>query len=166
MKTTSLIPTKARRDFAKSCADKLTEIFTSPPIPVREIAEQNGVEVVVADFTKHKDDVSGFCVFESKKLYVNDEDSHTRQRFTVAHELGHWLLHKDIFDKQPDLYPILPRFSAPDASNVLEQEANYFAANLLVPTKLLIPVDAAPVTKLAFVFDVSRTMMEIRLKNV
>lgn len=160
------IPPSARRKLAENKADKLTDIYTSPSIPVREIAEQSGVEVVVADFGEHKDKMAGFCDFQHEKLYVNADDMHTRRRFTVAHELGHWLLHKDIFDKEPELYPYLPRFSAPDVSNILEQEANHFAANLLVPTKLLRPVKDAPVSTLASVFDVSKTMMEIRLKNV
>lgn len=159
------IPTYARRDVAKSTADKLTQNYSAPIIPVLEIAESNGVDVIFTDFGDHSQTVAGFCDFASAKLYVNVEDRSTRQSFTIAHELGHWLMHKSIFENDPDKYPVLPRFQSVDKSDTLEQEANAFAANLLVPSRLLSPVKHVPVAKLAEVFGVSRMMMEIRIKN-
>lgn len=158
--------TTPRWDLVKGKADKLSSLYSAPPVPVLEIAEQNGVDVVFADFGEHKDTVSGFCDFEEKKLYVNTEDGMRRQLFTMAHELGHWILHRKIFEDDPDRYPVLPRFHKPDRKDVLEKEANCFAANLLVPEKLLKPVRTASVAELARVFGVSTTMMEFRLQNV
>lgn len=147
-------------------ADRLTADYSTPPIPVFEIAECAGVNVVFADFKSHGDKVAGFCDFQSEKLYVNRLDPPNRKQFTIAHELGHWILHRDIFLEHPDKYPVLPRFQRVDISNTFEQEANAFAANLLVPKRLLTPVKHAPVSALAEIFGVSRQMMEIRLKNV
>jgi Zn-dependent peptidase ImmA (M78 family) len=151
---------------ARAVADDLTERYSSPPIPVLEIAERSGVDVVFADMGPHADVVAGFCDFAAAKLYVNRADIPNRQSFTIAHELGHWLLHRDLFKAHPEKYPVLPRFQSTDKNNPVEQEANFFAANLLVPARLLKPVSNAPVAALAGAFKVSRTMMEYRVKNV
>jgi Zn-dependent peptidase ImmA (M78 family) len=161
-----VIPRSPRWDLAKREADKLTSKYTVPPIPVIEIAETNGVDVVFADFGRFSDDVAGLCNFAAKKIFVNKDDIDVRQYFTIAHELGHWILHRDIFLAHPDLYPVLPRFQNPDKNNPLEKEANQFAANLLVPEHLLRPVKGASVSALASVFMVSKTMMEYRVQNV
>ena len=155
----------ARKPLAKNTADRLTDDYTSPIIPAKEIAEMNGVEVVLADFGRFADKVAGLCDFTKEKLFINVEDHPTRQMFTVAHELGHWILHKDYFRNDPSSYSVLPRFSAPK-SDPFEREANIFAANLLVPDKLLKPVKNSDPADLARVFGVSRQMMEIRLREI
>lgn len=66
-------------------------------------------------------------------IKVNRHDSKTRQRFTVAHEIGHFLLHKDrIGDGIVD--DILYRSSLSDS---LEAQANRIAADILMPADLL-----------------------------
>lgn len=155
-----------RWNLAKKTADELTEPYSTPPVPVHEIAEQNGVNVVFADFGKHRETVSGLCDFKAKRLYVNKFDSAQRQAFTIAHELGHWLLHRDEYIRDPKSYPVLPRFMDGNKDDPKEKEANKFAANILVPERLLKPVIGAPVSVLANIFGVSRTMMEYRVKNV
>ncbi|WP_348862079.1 ImmA/IrrE family metallo-endopeptidase [Neorhizobium sp. Rsf11] len=160
------VPTYARWDFARDRANSLTDPYRSPPIPVLEIAERNGVNVIFADFGQHSQSVAGFCDFKNARLYVNKEDRTERQFFTIAHEFGHWVLHRDVFLAHPDRYPVLPRFQNVDLHSPMEKEANYFAANLLVPERLLRPVITAPIASLASIFRVSRTMMEHRVNNV
>lgn len=160
-----IAPTKPRWALAKSKADELTANFSFPPIPALEIAESRGVDVVFVAFSEFEDDVSGFCDFNSAKLYVNQQDQPSRQNFTIAHELGHWVLHRSLFVEAPQRYQFLPRFTQPDRDDPLEKEANHFAANLLVPQKLLRPVLHAPVSKLADIFSVSKIMMEWRVRN-
>lgn len=159
-------PSVPRRRLAKEAADRLTQPFSTPPIPVVEIAEANGVQVILADFHEYSDQVAGFCDFHAAKLFVNAEDVAVRRNFTIAHELGHWILHRELFEQHPEQYPVLPRFQSASAGDALEQEANHFAANLLVPSRLLKPIVGAPVSALASIFMVSKTMMEYRLKNV
>lgn len=159
-------PRYADRSLAKKQADKLTSDYRSAPIPVYEIAEANGVDVVLDDFGRYGDEIAGMCDFNGKILYVNSQDPLPRQMFTIAHELGHWILHKDFFEKNPALYPVLPRKQSVATSNVFEQEANHFAAHLLVPDKLLLPVRGLTSSSLARMFRVSVLMMETRLKNV
>lgn len=156
---------KPRWSFVKAEADRLTRAFTAPPIPVLEIAERHGVDVAFADFGEAGSRVAGFCVFEEARLYVNASDILPRQTFTIAHEFGHWILHKDFFDHHPERYHILPRYQSDERKDPFEQEANCFAANLLVPKRLLQPVKHASVAALAEIFAVSREMMENRLKN-
>ena len=152
---------------AKRSADRLTADYSSPPIPVLEIAEQNGVNVVFAKFGASSGQVAGYCDFRKAKLFVNVEDGPRRQSFTIAHELGHWLMHRSIFVDNPGIYPVLPRFSRPVNNDPREKEANTFAAHLLVPDHLLKPVlnPFVSAAALADVFFVSRIMMEIRMKG-
>jgi len=160
-----MILTSPRWALAKQKAQELTRGYSAPPIPVAEIAEQCGVDVVFAEFGSGAATVAGFCDFEEKQIVVNDQENFGRKMFTIAHELGHWILHKRFFEAHPEKYAVLPRFQKP-ARNPFEQEANAFAAELLAPTQLLIPVKSAGVAKLANVFGVSREMMEYRLRNV
>jgi Zn-dependent peptidase ImmA (M78 family) len=132
---------------------------------VHEIAQRNGVNVVFSTFGDHSDKVAGFCDFASARIYVNKNDGIGRQMFTMAHELGHWILHRQFFAADPQAYAVLPRFQRP-TQTPMETEANVFAAELLVPPRLLEAVKGAPVAALSKVFRVSREMMENRLKNV
>jgi Zn-dependent peptidase ImmA (M78 family) len=157
---------RPNKSGARETARKLSKDFSVPAIPVIELAEQNGVNVVFADLGRFKDSVAGLIDFETRKIYVNADDHSNRQRFTIAHELGHWMLHRKAFEENPEAYPVLPRFQHVEESNAFEQEANAFAAELLVPEHLLKQVMGAPVSALAPVFDVSRSMIENRLKNV
>ncbi len=50
------LPT-ARYSLAKKKAEELTAVYSSPPIPVLEIAQSNGVNVVFSNFGKHSDKV-------------------------------------------------------------------------------------------------------------
>lgn len=155
-----------RWNNVRAKADELSAPFSSPPIPVQEIAEDNGVDVVFANFGANGEKVAGFCDFKAKKLFVNAADPLNRQTFTIAHEFGHWILHREFFETHPDKYSILPRYQRTSSNNAFEQEANHFAAHLLVPKYLLSPVKHASASQLASIFAVSRTMMENRLKYV
>jgi Zn-dependent peptidase ImmA (M78 family) len=159
------VPKFVRWDFARETANKLTEKYSSPPIPVVEIAEGNGIAVHFSDFGKHSANIAGFCDFEEPAIYVNNSDSFGRKMFTIAHELGHWMLHRDFFEANPKEYAVLPRFQKA-VKNIFEREANCFAAELLVPKGLLLPIKDAGVARLADLFGVSREAMENRLKNV
>ena len=157
---------RSKLEDAERTADALTLIYSSPPIPSIDIAEENGVHVLFFDFGKHAESVSGLVDFPNARLYVNGRDEFERQGFTIAHELGHWMLHKDFYEADPERYKFLPRFSSPDRDDPLEQEANRFAASLQIPRRLLVPVLHAPVSKLSRIFRVKRAMMERRIGDV
>lgn len=101
------------------------------------------------------------------QIRVNKFEQKRRQRFTVAHEIAHYLLHRDLIgDGITD--DVLYRSSL---SNTIEREANQLAADILMPrssVKLLrdkfshLSSDTL-VETLASEFDVSRSAMRIRL---
>ena len=104
---------RSKLEYAESTADALTFIYSSPPIPSIDIAEENGVHVLFIDFGKHAESVSGLVDFPNARLYVNGRDEFERQSFTIAHELGHWLLHKDFYEADPERYKFLRNYSGP-----------------------------------------------------
>jgi Zn-dependent peptidase ImmA (M78 family) len=104
------------------------------PVPVEEIARSNGCRVVRSDLKE----ISGILVRSEgvPVIGVNAKHPETRRRFTVAHELGHLLLHegKEVrFDK--DFRVSLRSSTSSTGTDIEEIEANFFAASLLMPTK-------------------------------
>jgi len=75
-----------------------------------------------------------------------------RKRFSIAHELGHWELHASL--SQLDLYTET-KFEE-YKSNPIEQEADIFASELLMPTKLFRPLCADVAPNLATIKDLAK----------
>ncbi len=144
------------------------------PVPVFELAKLAGATVRVGPLAA---DLSGFLYRQANSpvLGVNSLHPATRQRFTVAHELGHLLLHKQesFVDRS---YPIFLRDELSSrAEDKHEIEANRFAAELLMPARLLLPMvgktppdidDSDQIARLARRFDVSPQAMVFRLINL
>jgi len=112
------------------------------PVPVDMIAQTLGIEIKL---DKVDDGLSGFIVRDrqSKKAIIGANKSHHlhRRRFTIAHELGHFLLHEGHtvhLDENRGAFRINLR-SAESASGEDndEKEANLFAAELLMPVAFL-----------------------------
>jgi len=95
------------------------------------------------------------------KIYVNKSHFETRRRFTIAHEIAHFILHKDLIGDgivDDALY-------RSNLSNKIEAQANSFAAEILMPWDLLnkyLPT-YNNVSDLARIFNVSKSAMSIRL---
>ena len=161
--------TDSRRAEIESEANKLTKVYSEPPIPVYEIARENGVEVYTANFEEVADTFSGFCDFRNDNIYLNQDDTPVRQFFTAAHELGHWVLHKELYLANPKEYAFMPkrRAIAGDSSdNPKEEEADYFASCLLMPHPLVKEFQTHfSTTELAGMFNVPRALMEKRLRG-
>ncbi len=76
------------------------------------------------------------------RIVVNAAHPSTRQRFTIAHELGHFLFHRHLIGEGIDddrAYRSTPsgRFKNMNIGPAQETEANRFAATLLMPTNLI-----------------------------
>ncbi len=105
-------------------------------------------------------DAAGPCV-----VTVNAIHPRTRQRFTLAHEIAHFILHRDeIGDGITDngMY----RSGRPER---IEREANRYAADILMPWRLVIEKvrsGKSTAIELAREFDVSAAVAEIRLKEL
>jgi Zn-dependent peptidase ImmA (M78 family) len=112
--------------------------ITQPPVSVETIAKQINLRVRFEPFDGN---LSGCIVRQGGEVTIGINSFHhkNRQRFTLAHEIGHFFLHKGeeiIVDRS---FRVNLRDSeAAKAESPEEIEANYFAAELLMPTKFLL----------------------------
>lgn len=148
-------------------AEKIAKHQESLPIDVAAIAKEFGIAVFSQSLAEG---VSGVLVRDSQyrtasgfAIIVDRGEPAVRQRFTAAHELGHFLLHKEsIGDRIEDNYLLRSN----QLSNRQEIEANKFAADLLMPYNLIqaeLERGATTPEELAERFGVSLTAMSIRL---
>jgi hypothetical protein len=94
-------------------------------------------------------------------IIVRAQDPFARKRFTVAHEIAHYLLHRNLFVREL----IDDALYRSGLSTSVEAEANGLAADLLMPWHLLTPLVDRPIPDLASLFGVSQQAMSIRLKS-
>ena len=109
------------------------------PLNIKKVAEKIfGMKICEEDLGKS---VSGFLerIGENWCIYVNKYESDLRKKFTIAHELGHFILHKDKIIAQGASTPD-QIFFRNDDNNSVEQEANNFASELLMPKDEFIKV--------------------------
>jgi Zn-dependent peptidase ImmA (M78 family) len=112
------------------------------PVPVEKIARALGIDIKLDEVD---DNLSGFLVRDEKgkKTVIGANKSHhpNRRRFTIAHELGHYLLHKGQLvhlDENRVAFTVNLRNSeSAKGEDPEEREANLFAAELLMPAKFL-----------------------------
>ncbi len=147
----------------------LQKLVTSTPTDLEDIAKKNNILLGA----KFMDDDSGRIYFDKDKdqyvIEYNLFHSSRRQRFTIAHEFGHFFLHKDELEdkkeiKDNGIYRSL-------LSTQQEIEANKFAADLLMPLeavknqiKLYKKKDKMiDIKELSNIFNVSRQAIKIRL---
>jgi len=134
-----------------------------------------------------KEQILGYYNRNENRFYINDTDqSMTRQRFTIAHEIGHHVLHLNYPDNnlrkvilKRDLLTFIPADNLdvkfiPIVEENIEKEANEFAAYLLAPDieiKKRLPLielwlgGETFIRGIANLFGVSLEMMRIRLKT-
>ena len=107
----------------------------------------------------------------SWSVVYNQHHARVRQRFTVAHEIGHFIFHRELLANGVS-DTLAYRADAVELPNVNikrehEWQANNFAANLLIPDHWLRLAQAAGfrgVSELAQRFEVSETAMRIKLR--
>lgn len=141
--------------------------LANPPVDPEAIAEAMGVDVVYANFSPtSKDRISGFIQFDPLRIVVNNDISPNRMTFTIAHELAHYLLHREW--AQSKAYQVLPRQNDYARNKPPEeQEADCFAAELLVPADMLNRYrEYASPRELARIFAVSEDVILNRFKSL
>lgn len=141
------------------------------PVDVFNVAGALGarVQLEVAD-----DDLSGALhrdVDGGPVIGVNGRHHPNRKRFTIAHEIGHLLLH----DQPVYIDHVFRRDRrSSEAVDPHEIEANGFAAALLMPKDFVLrrvegkrlPLRSDEVERLANAFEVSTQAMTFRLENL
>jgi hypothetical protein len=168
----------------------------SLPVPVEAIADSHYTLLVREDAglgrkAGHPDiHVSGFIVPHKREIWVDGVEAHrapARRRFTIGHEVGHWVLH---CDKGAAAEPTSPPFCRTDTVQdtepedaldeaaattqrrfvpypMPEHEANHFGAAMLMPRALVLEEAEwckSDVAKMARAFDVSFEAMERRVQ--
>jgi Zn-dependent peptidase ImmA (M78 family) len=143
------------------------------PVPIESIVRSLGIKLIPYDLGE---DISGVLVIEGAAATIgyNKNEHRVRNRFTIAHELGHYQLHKG-----KDLFVDKPKMMFRNTSNKIykqeEAEANEFAASILMPEDLLkqemeiLDLDCteeASIKVLAKKFDVSSVAMSWRVYNL
>jgi Zn-dependent peptidase ImmA (M78 family) len=111
--------------------------ITAAPVPVAKIAKAKGARIHVDAL---EGEMSGFLYRDSDQAVIGVNTSHStgRQNFTMAHELGHLLLHDQEQLRVDREFRVRLRDDvSSQGTDVAEREANFFAASLLMPREFL-----------------------------
>jgi Zn-dependent peptidase ImmA (M78 family) len=169
-----------RRKYIRELVNRLlAEAYCeSAPVDVEQIAKLRNA---IVHRQSVEDNFSGYLFRNlqqaSAVIGVNSNHHVNRQRFTIGHELGHFLLHagdKLHIDRQ---FVMMRRDQqSSEGTNPEEMEANLFAAELLMPERFLVEdiqhlgsldlLDEERITRLARKYRVSQHAMTIRLTHL
>lgn len=162
---------KVRKDFSSKPIEETVNLLIEehnliPPIDLIGICNSLEIKVKEVDFD---DDLSGMLA--KNTIYISSNIHENRKRFTLAHELGHYLIHK----KKDNSYKgvrFRSEFISSKEKNE-EREANLFASLLLMPTHYLneelknnTEISEEFIFQLAKKYKVSSIAMTIRLEKM
>lgn len=108
------------------------------PVPIVAIMKSLNFQVILGEL---EDEISGIIGIDEtlrknydsdKVIAVNNKDNAGHQRFTMAHELAHYLFDFDV-SKNIIYYNT---YNTKENDSNIERRANFFAANLLMPEKI------------------------------
>lgn len=177
------MPSKPNADPAARVVELLARFAVrTPPVPVDRIAKGLGAQI---RFSPLDEELSGMIYIShgTPVIGVNSLHHPNRQRFSMAHEIAHLVLHRDLIsgkvhvDKEFRVQLMTLNRDAISAlgTEKIEVEANRFAAELLMPKAWFIealgnqPFDIdneGPLEELAKKFRVSRQALEFRIRNL
>lgn len=147
------------------------------PTPVERVAKALGA---ILRFSPLDEELSGMIYIKEGVPIIGVNSMHhpNRQRYTIAHELGHLELHRHLITTEVHVdknFPVLMRNpKSASGTELIEIQANQFAAELLMPRKLIQQAlekkefdidDDRPIEKLAKQFRVSKQALEYRIRN-
>ncbi|MDY0204822.1 MAG: ImmA/IrrE family metallo-endopeptidase [Desulfovibrio desulfuricans] len=146
-------------DEAASIVLKSYWDYSLPVNPV-EIAEKLGLKVYMSDELGR---LGGYYDQQEKEITINENDALSRQRFSVAHEIGHCVLGHGSSPRDNQ--------AAYNQQNYSKKEfqANIFAAELLMPKdamQVMVEIRGMKLATLCETFGVSEEAMTIRLRSL
>lgn len=158
----------------KSDISVVARHLTKAPIDLKAIFGDLGIQY---DELWMDDGASGSITRSGDNftVAVNALESETRQRFTAAHELAHYLMHRDLMGDGNRMHRHVDTLFAggEQSGDVLfkrshEVEANRLAAQIVMPKKLVEQkfAETPDAGMLAAQFGVSKAAMEIRLRTL
>lgn len=162
-------PSREFQGLSPKVRGLLDEYLDEYPVKLGEIAKRLGVRVLLSTLPRG---TSGQICKEDGEfvIRINRHEAKHRQRFTLAHELAHFLLHRDRIEASGGWSEnVLLRSGQPDQ---IEFEANRLASDLVIPSAKLAEATAAyrgaitaeVIDDLARRFKVSNAAMEIKLQ--
>ncbi|MDR1619184.1 MAG: ImmA/IrrE family metallo-endopeptidase [Clostridiales bacterium] len=172
-------------------------LLSSPrAIPIEEIIGTCGLEIDY-QYIRNNGRILGETIFDDTLIPVYDKDNGQysfisvrrgsiiidasllqpakigRLRFTMAHELAHWLIHQEIYTGTGESAAMLNKpLKSSEADAGLERQADRLACFLLMPTGQVKTAfyhnrnHADLTAAIANLFGVSRQAMDIRLKEL
>ncbi|HZM63672.1 MAG TPA: ImmA/IrrE family metallo-endopeptidase [Candidatus Saccharimonadales bacterium] len=158
------------RNAIKAKAKAIREQYgvTERPVRLSEIARKEGIEILYFIPNEKTNEIFGLLDKKKKTIFLNADEPAARQSFTLAHELGHYFLHH-----KSNEYDVYRRDSLyAEGKPEKEQEADYFAAELLMPEELIqrfksrYDLDDNNISSLSKLFGVSPGAMRYRLKDL
>ncbi len=135
-------------DVSKICKAAKIRVFTYKT--GRKLIEALGLE-------EHTEENDAFSF--ARVIFYDDRTSPERQRFSIAHELGHIILHS------PDGATALNREVSP-SDNPIESEANVFASRLLAPLCVLHFLGVSSAEEISRLCAISAPASEIRYRRL
>lgn len=147
---------KASRDLAWRIL--LNEGVTELPVKVGQLCRRMGIQIGYIDLPGGEDGIS-MIVHGRPRIMIRKDRPVARQRFTVAHELGHILL------GHVGKYQLVNREPSRGDSPI-EQAANVFAARLLAPACVLWALDARTPEQIARLCDISYQAATFRAERM
>lgn len=165
-------PSREFRDLPSDVRQEIDGFLMEYPVRLGAISERLGVKVLLSTLPRG---TSGQIGQEDGHfvIRINRHEAKHRQRFTLAHELAHFLLHRErIVAEGGWSENILLR--APNQPIEIEYQANRLASDLVIPSHLLAqatadykgPMTSEVIEDLARRFGVSTAAMEIKLQMV
>lgn len=156
---------------------QLNEIFdivnhfkSSIPVDVEGLALALRLKVEKQDL---KNEICGMIkrTKDSYLIIVNKNHPEVRQRFTIAHEIGHFVFHRNKIGNGVVDNMLYRQISYNGIENhqinqADEQQANNFAANLLMSRSSIEAIGISDIDVLAKRLNVSTAAIKIRLGNL
>ena len=165
-------PSREYENLPTEVRQKIDAYLCEHPVKLGAMAKELGVKVLLSTLPRG---ISGRIGQEDGEfvIRINRHEVKHRQRFTLAHELAHFLLHRDRIEGTEGGWSenILLRSGQPKE---IEYEANRLASDLIIPSARLAeataeytgPMTEETVEDLARRFRVSPVAMELKLQMI
>ncbi len=129
-------------------------------LPVKIVKLCADLKITVKGYVSANDDDGYSCMIGGKPyIFVNNKAYEPRQRFTVAHELGHILL------GHVGKYELVNREPSSE-DNPIEQAANIFASRLLAPACVLWGCNVQSADDIVKLCHISKQAAEFRMERM
>lgn len=162
-------PSQEYLNLSSETKNKIDEYLLEYPVKLGAIAKEFGVRVLLSTLPRG---TSGQIGQENGEfvIRINRHEAKHRQRFTLAHELAHFFLHRDLVVAEGGWSENVLLRSGQPAS--IEYQANRLASDLIIPSAMLAdataeylgPITSEVIEDLARRFRVSTAAMEIKLQ--